>query len=816
MRLPRSIMIHHREISIPLPAAPDTGRSPCTDLLRHVLEAEPGVRGALLDTTRGRLCLRYDPHVVSLHRVQQLIRRLGIELGRQYERCELRLRGVCCADCALEGNLARLPGITRVSANPATGTLAVEYDAGTTSLETVEEVIDRAVSSAREPPRSQATRRPDRTEEARDLRRMAGLTGVCFAAWLLGLAGEFTGLLVGPPVLAVYLVAYIAGGSSSAVRALRELRAGSVGVDLLMVVAALGAATVGEWPEGAFLLFLFSLSNTLERYVLGRTRRAIEALLELSPDEAVVRRDGAEQRIPVAELRPGDVLIVRPAERIAADGVIVSGSTAVDQSAMTGESMPVERGVGDAVFAGTLNQQGAIEVEVASLAGESTLARVVRLVEQAQSEKAQSQRFTEWFGTRYTLCVLGLATLLLAVPVLLFAEPFGPAFYRAMTVLVAVSPCAVVISIPAAILTAITSAARGGVLFKGGAHLERAATLRAVAFDKTGTLTVGRPRLVDLRAAGAVEPDELLRLAAAAESLSEHPLAGAVVEAARDRGLELPAASDLEALIGRGVRARVGERWVWVGKREISAPQRCGFPEDLAGAADGWAAAGNTVLFVADDERVLGALAVADTLRPSAPEALDRLRALGIEHLVMLTGDNRAVAQAIAGRLGITFEAELLPEDKLRAVRRLRERYGAVAMVGDGINDAPSLAAASLGVSLGGTGTDVALETADVVLMADDLRQLPYAIALARQAGRVIRQNLVFAFAVIALLLAGTLFGSLRLPVAVLGHEGSTVLVILNGLRLLAFGRPSGPGRQTGGGRSMVGTDALLSVPSST
>jgi Cd2+/Zn2+-exporting ATPase len=781
-------MSREREATLPLEVLNEADGDRCTDLLEATLRREPGVRGAVVDVPAGRFQLRYNPKQVSLPRVQQMARQLGIELGQRYERCTLRLRGLRCADCALglEKRLRQIPGVTRVAVSPATGAVAVEYAADTADLATFEQAIAQAGYPVRPPPRTRAAVQAARAQEATARRRMAVLTGVCLLGWLFGLLGSTTGVLPHAVAIAGYAVACLAGGFYSTVRAVRELRLGFVTVDLLMITAAAGAAVVGEWPEGAFLLFLFSLSNTLEQYVLGRTRRAIEALMDLSPEEAVVRRDGREQKIAVEELVPDDILIVRPGERIAADGVIQVGQTNVDQSAMTGESMPVEKRIGDLVFAGTLNQRGAIEVRVSQRAGETALARIVQLVEEAQSEKAQSQRVTDWFGARYTLAVLGAATLTLAIPMLFLHEPFGPAFYRAMTVLVVASPCAVVISIPAAILSAITSAARGGVLFKGGAHLERAARVRAIAFDKTGTLTVGRPRLVELRVVEGASPDEVLRLAAAAEQLSEHPLAHAVVEAARSRGLEFEPASELEALVGRGVRARVGERSVWVGKAELFTEQGRMIPPALADAAATFAADGQTILFVGDDRAVLGLLAVADTLRAGTDEAVRRLRALGIEHLVILTGDNRVVAQAIAQRLGMDFEAELLPEDKLRAIRRLADRYGVVAMVGDGINDSPSLAAASLGVSLGSAGTDVALETADVVLMADDLRQLPCAIALARQAIRVIRQNLIFAFTVMALLLLAAFFGSLRLPFAVVGHEGSTALVILNGLRLLA------------------------------
>ncbi len=626
-----------------------------------------------------------------------------------------------------------------------------------------------------------------RARVAAEVQRLAALTALCFVGWTVGLVGEATGWLPHEVALGVYVVAYLAGGLPSAARALSELSEGAVGVDLLMVVAAIGAATVGEWPEGAFLLFLFSLSNTLEHLVLGRTRRAIAALMELSPEEAVVRRDGTEQTVAVADLRPGDVLILRPGERVAADGVIVAGATSIDQSAVTGESIPVDATVGDRVLAGTLNQQGAVEVRVTRPAAESTLARLVRLVEMAQRGKAQSQRFTDWFGSRYTIAVLVGAALTLVVPRALWEEPWGDAFYRAMTLLVAASPCAVVLSIPAAILTAITAAARHGVLFKGGAYLERLAGIRAIAFDKTGTLTVGRPKLLACRPATGVAADDVLRLAAAAEGLSEHPLARAVVGAARERGLSLEPAADLEALVGRGIRARVGGRTVWVGKAELFAEQGRPVSSELTAAAAELAEAGQTTLFVGDETGALGVLGVADTVRPGAGVVIDRLRGLGVLTVEMLTGDNPVVARAVALPLGVTYRAGLLPPDKVEAIRRLHAAHGAVAMVGDGINDAPSLAAADVGISLGGAGTDVALETADVVLMADDLAKLPYAIALARQAGAIIRQNLAFALAAMLLLIAATFTGWLRMPVAVIGHEGSTVLVIFNGLRLLAF-----------------------------
>jgi Cd2+/Zn2+-exporting ATPase len=421
---------------------------------------------------------------------------------------------------------------------------------------------------------------------------------------------------------------------------------------------------------------------------------------------------------------------------------------------------------------------------------------MVHLVEEAQTQRAPSQRLTDWFGRNYTIGVLAFSAAVLVGAWLGLGESFRPAFYRAMTVLVVASPCAVVISIPAAILTAITSAARSGVLFKGGAALEICGRLRSVAFDKTGTLTVGRPRLVEIVPAAGVAPDELLALAAAAEGRSEHPLAQAVLDGAKERGLEPAEAEDVEALVGRGLRARVGGRTVLVGKPGLFGEELLAREPDVIRAADRLRAEGRTVLFAGDDRRLLGVLAVADTLRPGTADALAALRGLGVARLVMLTGDNAAVARTIAAPLGLDFDAELLPEDKLDRIRTLRRTDGPVAMVGDGINDAPALALADLGISLGKAGTDVALETADVVLVHDDLRLIPHAVGLARRARTIVVQNLAFAFCVMGLLLVATFVAPLPLPVAVAGHEGSTVLVILNGLRLLAVRRPREPGQQ--------------------
>lgn len=589
--------------------------------------------------------------------------------------------------------------------------------------------------------------------------------------------------------LVAFILSFLAGGFDISRHALEDLLKRRVTIDLLMILAAIGAALIGEWAEGGVLLFLFSLSHALESYVLGRTRRAIRELMQVTPDRALVLRQGQEMMIDVNHLEVGDIVVVRPSDRIAADGTVTTGRTAVDQSPMTGESIPVDKHVGDPIFAGTLNLQGSIQFRVEKTASETKLARMVKLVEQAQSERASSQQFTEWFGQSYTWLVLSGSTIVLLAGWLGFGEEFSAAFYRAMTVLVVASPCAVVISIPAAILAAISSAARGGVLFKGGTYLELAADLKMMAFDKTGTLTLGRPKLIEIIPVQGVSETELLRAAAALEKHSEHPLGVAVVEAAVARKIEIPEATGVEAIVSRGIIGQWNGQSLRVGK--LSWFQNDGLlAEPLAIRAASIQESGKTVICVGSQTEVWGLLVVADTLRPTAAATIQELHRLGITPLVLLSGDHPTVVARIAGELKMEFQGGLLPEDKLRLIESLRQQHGAIGMIGDGMNDAPSLAAANVGFSLGGAGTDVALETADIVILADDLRRLPYAIALARRTQQIIRQNLVLAFSVMGALLIAALITPLPLPLAVVFHEGSTVAVILNGLRLLAFPKP--------------------------
>jgi Cd2+/Zn2+-exporting ATPase len=598
---------------------------------------------------------------------------------------------------------------------------------------------------------------------------------------------------VGAPdwlILGANLISYVAGGWFGLQAGVESLLKGEINVDLLMVLAAAGAAIVGEWHEGAILLFLFSLSNVLQAYAMDRSRNAIKALLKLRPTQAAVRRDGVLVVLPIEQLALGDVVVIRPGERLPIDGKVVDGSSAVDQSPITGESMPVLKVVGDDVFAGTVNQNGGLDVRVTRPANDTTLARIIRMVEDAQGQRARTQRFLDEFEQRYAMLVIVGVILFIVIPPLLPGGPsFGDNFYRAMVLMTVLSPCALVISTPASILSAIANAARRGILFKGGAYLEEMALIKAVAFDKTGTITTGKPAVTDLVAYGGRNQAHLLEVVAGVESRSEHPVARAVVSYAQAQKAYIREPEAFEAVPGLGVRAQAAGRTILVGTDRLMTQHGLAVPEELFQQRARLEDEGKTVLIAHDSlDGFLGLIAVADQLRPNAATIIQSLRDAGIDKVVVLTGDNERVAQAISRQIGADeVRANLLPEHKVEAIKALQAKYGAVAMVGDGVNDAPALATATIGVAMGAAGTDVALETADVVLMSDDLSNIAYAMNLSRRARRVVWQNIGFSLAVIAVLALGVFVVQLPLPLGVVGHEGSTLIVVTNGLRLLTY-----------------------------
>lgn len=602
---------------------------------------------------------------------------------------------------------------------------------------------------------------------------------VTLSGWLLARA-ELDDLAV-----TMFALGYASAGWDPALRAVRSVRAGSLDVDVLMLVAAAGASFVGHWLEGAVLLVLFSLGNTLETFAFRRTRRSIEALIRLRPEEAIHVIGSSERVITVGELSPGDVVRVRPGARIPVDGVVVGGGSSVDESTLTGESVPVAKRVSDPVFSGTLNGSGSLDIQMTRPADQTALARILSLVERARESKAPTQSWIEEVEGRYAAGVILASGLAVVVPWGLLGWAFEDALYRAMTLLVVASPCALVISIPATIVSAVANGARHGILFKGGAHIDTLADVTTFAVDKTGTVTVGRPDVVAIRTGTGSSEDALVSAAAAAECRSEHHLAASIIRAAGARSLPIEQPSTFLSFTGQGVAAEVGRRHVRVGEPEFVRTHVRHFDESLGAdlRADHPTA---TLVHVAIDERHAGVFAIQDHPRDSAKRAVSELQTVGVDRVMMLTGDSEATARAIGEMVGISeIHADLAPDEKSRILEKTRGR-GGVAMVGDGVNDAPALAVADVGIAIGAAGTDVALETADVVIMGEDLSSLAHAVRLSRRTRRIVRQNLAFALCTMTLLVLAASMGWIGLTAGVIGHEGSTVIVVFNGLRLLA------------------------------
>ncbi|MDZ4257894.1 MAG: heavy metal translocating P-type ATPase [Gemmatimonadales bacterium] len=714
----------------------------------------------------------------------------GVELTERYGHITLPVDRIGAEDGGprLEGRLRQVPGVLTASVNLAAQAATVEFDREATDPDKIRLALDGlGVAPARE----DGTPSDDDTPTESWYQRNQELVWSLAAGALLIVAwsGERWLGLAPMVAIALYLTSYAFGGFDLVRHWVATLRAGrlSFDIDLLMLLAAIGAAVLGEWAEGAFLLFLFSLAHALEHYALGRARNAIKALGALAPRRALVLRDGITVDTAIEDVRPGDVVVVRSGDRVPVDGEVASGNSSVDQAPITGESVPVEKGPGDTVYAGTVNGDGVLNVTTTLAVGDRTLDRVVKMVAEAQTQKAPTQRFTERFERIFVPAVLVADLLLIFLPPLLGFWDFSTSFYRGMALLVAASPCALALGTPAAVLAGIAQAARSGVLIKGGAHLEQLGMVKAMAFDKTGTLTEGRPEVVEMGAADQGE-DELLRVAAAVEQHSQHPLGAAVVRAAEERKLTLPEAGDVESVTARGIRSTIEGEPVAIGNLRLFADAEVTVPESIGQAVAGMQERGRSTMVVRHGARWLGVIGVADKPRPGVRAVLDELRGLGIGRLVMLTGDNAGVGEAVGREVGVDdVRAGLLPEDKVTAIQELLTKHEMVAMVGDGVNDAPALANATVGIAMGGAGTAVALETADVALMADDLGQLPFAVGLSRQARAVIRQNLWLSMGVIVGLVAATVSGGFGIGAAVLVHEGSTLLVIGNALRLLRY-----------------------------
>lgn len=771
-------------LRLTLPDVPDAADG-CVTRLRGLIQERGGI--ALLHVTADgeAICVHFDPARVALADVQQLVIVAGARLAEEYGHVSIPFRGNTAEDAGrgLEDLLSKAPGVLAVAASVPAQRVSIEYDRRVIDADRLTGLVSQAgfQTPAAAPPSSWL-----RTN--REL-----VWSLCAAGFLiLGWVGQRFGYWPAPTSVGFYVLAYVFGAWDLVRHTVARLRQGvfTFNIDLLMLVAAAGAATLGEWAEGAFLLALFALAHALEHYAMGRARGAIRALGDLAPPQARVRRGGADVQVPVETVGVGEIVLVRPGDRIPVDGVVATGQSAVNQAPITGESVPVDKASGDDVFAGTVNGQGALEIRTTRAVGDRTLDRVVRLVEEAQTSKAPTQQFTDRFAGVFVPVILAAAALLMVVPPLAGWSAWEPAVYRSLALLVAASPCALALGTPSAVLAGIAQAARHGVLIKGGLHLEHLGTLKAVAFDKTGTLTVGRPEVTDIVPLEADSPDGLLRVAAAVERQSQHPLAQAVVRAAVGQKLDTPAAGPLESVTARGVRASVEDELVEIGSVRFWTDRQIAIPMAIDVTLNRLQKTGRSIMIVRHGPRWLGLLGLADTPRREARAVLEELRGLSLNTLVMLTGDNQGVAEAVGREIGLAdVRGDLMPEDKVTAVRPLMEAHGRLAMVGDGVNDAPALALATVGIAMGGAGTAVALETADIALMGDDLATLPFAVGLSRQAARIIKQNLALSLTVIAVLVVTTLGGWVGIGTAVLFHEGSTMVVVANSLRLLGYRR---------------------------
>ena len=791
------------DLPVLLPEVADS-RDACVDRLESLITRHPGVTEVHLVEQDGRghaLCMHYDSEVLTLAQVERLARAAGAEVTERYGHAVLPIRAVGAEDAAvrIERSLLGINGVLTASVSLPAQRARVEFERDRTSVDALRAELARLGYATSSPAAHQGgcchPKEPV-AEDAGWYARNKELAWSLAAGLLLAIAwaGErWLGLPRGVAI-GLYVASYAFGGWDLTRHWLGGLWKGrfSFDIDLLMLLAAIGAAVLGEWLEGAFLLFLFSLAHALEHYALGRARGAIKALADLAPLIARVKRGEQMIEVPVEEVAADDMVVVRPAERIPVDGVVQTGNSAVNQAPITGESVPVDKAPGDEVFAGTVNGEGALFITTTRAAGDRTLDRVIKLVEEAQTQKAPTQQFTERFERVFVPAVLVADLLLIVVPPLLGFWDWSTSFYRGMALLVASSPCALALGTPSAVLAGIAQAARNGVLIKGGAHLENLGTLRALAFDKTGTLTIGKPEVTDVVPAAGVTEDELLAVSGAVEQHSQHPLAQAVVRRAASEKLALPEAGPLESITARGVRSLVGGETAEIGSLRLWQEQGVEIAPDVLAAVERLQAGGRSTMAVRHGQRWLGVLGVADRPREGVRGVLDGLRTLGLGPLVMLTGDNRGVGDAIGREVGVDeVKADLLPEDKVTAIRELLAQHGQVAMIGDGVNDAPALAHATVGIAMGGAGTAVALETADVALMGDDLGKLPFAVGLSRKARGVIRQNLYISLGVIVLLVVATTTGFFGIGPAVAVHEGSTLVVIANALRLLGYRGPA-------------------------
>lgn len=754
----------------------------CAQKFEQAVGGMPGVIKASLNTMTGKLTVEGEANLKAIQELgkdEDYTISLAAQQGSQIA-AVFQVDGITCMDCAqkFEKAVNEMPGVIKASLNTMTGKLTVEGEADLAGIRQLGMEENYTIQLAAAQIAQSGQQAHEKTDW--DFWR-AVLSGIALAV------GYGLEKFDGPAMvfIPIYMVAVVLGGWGNFRKAARALPRGNFNMSVLMSVAVVGAMAIGQYEEGASVAFLFAISEMLESWTMEKARRSIRDLMDIAPKVARVRRGGGEIDIPVEDIIVGDIMIIRPGEKIAMDGIIINGESAINQAAITGESIPTEKGPGAEVFAGTLNTHGALEVEVTKRVQDTTIAKIIHMVEAAHGNRAPSQAFVEKFAAIYTPIVLALAVGIVFVPPLFFGLEWAPWIYRGLALLVVACPCALVVSTPVAIVSAISVAAKNGVLIKGGIHLEAAGSLSAIAFDKTGTLTKGEPAVTDTILLNGLSEEELLSISAGLEARSEHPLAAAIVKAAEERKIEVVPAEDFRAIAGRGAQGTINGETVYIGNPRLFAELAISM-ESIAGHVERLQGEGKTVMLVGTREKFLGIVAVADEVRANSAKTIAALKKSGIVHTIMLTGDNDATARGMAAKVGIDeFRAELLPQDKVAAIEELLKKYGKVAMVGDGINDAPALALSTVGIAMGGAGTDTALETADIALMADDLRMLPFTIQLSRNALAIIRQNITFSLAIKLIAVLAVFPGWLTLWLAILADMGATILVTLNSLRLL-------------------------------
>lgn len=753
----------------------------CAQKFEKSVAGLPGVKAAMLNTMAGKLTVEGSCDLEAIRKLgrEEDYKITPITEASPETETLLQVDGISCLDCAgkFEKAVNELPGVASANLNTMTGRLTVSGSVDLAAIRRLGSEENYTIKSV-----TQGTKSKPQVKEIDWDKRRAILSGIA-------LIGGYAAEKLGGPIFAflpLYLIAILLGGWSNFKKASRALPRLNFNMSVLMSTAVIGAVAIGQYEEGAVVAFLYAISEMLEEWTMDKARRSIRQLMDIAPKMAIVRRSDGEASIPVEEILVGDVMIVSPGEKIAMDGIILKGESSINQAAITGESIPVEKGPGADVYAGSLNAQGSLEVRVTKLVQDTTIAKIIHMVEEAQGKRAPTQAFVDKFAAIYTPIVMALAVGIVFIPPLFMGVAWAPWIYRGLALLVVACPCALVVSTPVAIVSAISNAAKHGVLIKGGIHLEEAGSLSAIAFDKTGTLTKGEPAVTDVVPLAGQSDYELLQMASNLEARSEHPLAAAIVKFAVAHGHKIDPVTDFTAIAGRGAKGTISGEAVFIGNPRLFADLGITLSARVAQEVDRLQGEGKTVMVIGNESRYYGLIAMADEVRASSATAIEDLKRAGVRHTIMLTGDNGATAKAMAAQVGVhEYRAELLPQDKVTAMQELIGKYGKVAMIGDGINDAPALALSTVGIAMGGTGTDAAMETADIVLMSDDLVKLPFTIKLSRKSLAIIRQNISFSLAIKLLAVVAVFPGWLTLWLAILADMGASIVVTLNSLRLL-------------------------------